>query len=144
MDPGWRKIRILDPQKTFHYISKSLVTNIKIKNALTNKFSGIRDPVPFRPWIRDRHPGSATLGCNINSHGVSSDLGDESEISGQMNQLLVSVPVHVGLNHRLNMELDLQSFFSHSCFNWLRPRNSPPPPPPAFGLIYENDIGQPG
>jgi hypothetical protein len=48
------------------------------------------------------------------------------------------------LNHRLNMELDLQSLFGlhvHSCTHWLRPRN--PLPPPAFGLIYEGAIGQP-
>ena len=42
-------------------------------------------------------------------------------------------------NHRLNMELDLQSLFGlhvHSCTLWLRPRNPPPPPAhPAFGLI---------
>ncbi len=41
------------------------------------------------------------------------------------------------LDHRLNMELDLQSLFElhvHSCTHWLRPLNHPPP---AFGLIYE-------
>ncbi len=39
-------------------------------------------------------------------------------------------------DHRLNMELDLQSLFGfhvYSCTHWLRPRNSPPPP--AFGPI---------
>ncbi len=51
-------------------------------------------------------------------------------------------------NHRLNMELDLQSLFGlhvHSCTHLLRPRNSPPPLalPPAFGLIYESPFGQP-
>ncbi len=36
----------------------------------------------------------------------------------------------LGLSHRLNMELDLQSLFGlhvHSCTYWLRPRNHPPP-----------------
>jgi hypothetical protein len=50
-------------------------------------------------------------------------------------------------NHRLNMELDLQSLFglhcmsrdAHSCTHWLRPRT----PLPAFGLVYEGAIGQP-
>jgi hypothetical protein len=42
-------------------------------------------------------------------------------------------------NHRLNMELDLQSLFGlHvSCTCWQRP------PPRAFGLVYEGAIGQP-
>jgi hypothetical protein len=47
------------------------------------------------------------------------------------------------LEHRLNMELDLQNLFGlhvHNCTHWLRPRN---PLPPAFGLIYEGTIGQP-
>ncbi len=44
------------------------------------------------------------------------------------------------------MELDLQSLFGlhvivHSCTNWLRPRKDPPSL--AFGLIYEDAIGQP-
>jgi hypothetical protein len=33
--------------------------------------------------------------------------------------------------HRLNMELDIQSLFRlhvHSCSHWLSPRNPPPPP----------------
>jgi hypothetical protein len=43
--------------------------------------------------------------------------------------------------HRLNMELDLQSWLHvYSCTPWLRPRNSPPPP--AFGLKYKGVIGQ--
>ncbi len=42
--------------------------------------------------------------------------------------------------HRLNMELDLQSWLHvYSCTPWLRPRNVPP----AFGLIYEGAIDQP-
>ncbi len=44
----------------------------------------------------------------------------------------------------LNMELDLQSLFGflvRNCAHWLRPRNSPPPL--AFGLVYEDAIGQP-
>jgi hypothetical protein len=46
-------------------------------------------------------------------------------------------------NHRLSMQLDLQSLFGlhvHSCIHCLRPRN---PLPPAFGLKYEGAIGQP-
>jgi hypothetical protein len=52
-------------------------------------------------------------------------------------------------NHRLNMELDLQSLFWPLCTavpHWQRPRNRSPqplPPPPAFGLKYEGAIGQP-
>jgi hypothetical protein len=37
----------------------------------------------------------------------------------------------LGLSHRLNMELNLQSLFwlhVHSCIHWLGPRNHPPPP----------------
>jgi hypothetical protein len=42
---------------------------------------------------------------------------------------------------RLNMELGLQSLFGlHSSTHWLRLRK---PPPLAFGLIYEDAIGQP-
>jgi hypothetical protein len=43
-------------------------------------------------------------------------------------------------DHRLKMELDLQSSFGlhvHSCTHWH------PPPSPAFGLIYEGAMGQP-
>jgi hypothetical protein len=48
------------------------------------------------------------------------------------------------IEHRLNVELDLQSLFGlhvlvQSCIHWLRPWT----PPPAFGLIYEGAIGQP-
>jgi hypothetical protein len=53
----------------------------------------------------------------------------------------------IGRQPLVNMELDLQSLFGlyvHSCTHWLRSRTSlPPPPHPAFGLIYENAIGQP-
>ncbi len=41
-----------------------------------------------------------------------------------------------GVQHRLNMEVDLRSLFGlyvHSSTHWLRPRN---PYPPSFGLIY--------
>ncbi len=47
----------------------------------------------------------------------------------------VSSPQCYLLNHRLNMELDLQSILylgscvPYSCTHWLRPRNSPSPPP---------------
>ncbi len=55
--------------------------------------------------------------------------------------------VYEGVEHRLNMELDLQSFFGlhvHICTHWLRPRHPlPPPHSHAFGLIYEGAIGQP-
>jgi hypothetical protein len=45
--------------------------------------------------------------------------------------------------HRLNMELDLQSWAPCAhCTQWLRPRNRNPRPR-AFGLIYEGAIGQP-
>ncbi len=52
----------------------------------------------------------------------------------------------LGLEHRLNMELNLQSLYGHHVHvhvhvHWLRPRK--PPPPPAFGLIYKGAIGQP-
>jgi hypothetical protein len=53
---------------------------------------------------------------------------------------VVSLFLRFGTNHRLNMELDLQSLYGHSCTHWLRPRK---PPPPPFGLIYEVAIGQP-
>jgi hypothetical protein len=52
-----------------------------------------------------------------------------------------------GDDHRLHMELDLQSLFgllctaTAACSHWLRARNSHIPP--AFGLIYEGAIGQP-
>ncbi len=42
----------------------------------------------------------------------------------------------IASDHRLNMELGLQSLFGlhvHSSTHWLGPRN--PPYPPAFGLI---------
>ena len=48
-------------------------------------------------------------------------------------------------DHRLSMELDLQSLFGLQCTamntHWLRPRKSPPPS--ACGLIYGGAIGQP-
>jgi hypothetical protein len=50
------------------------------------------------------------------------------------------------VEHRLNMELDLQSLFGlheHSCTQWQRPRNPPSPSARALGLIYEGAIGQP-
>jgi hypothetical protein len=56
---------------------------------------------------------------------------------------MISPLLGLGAEHRLNMELDFQSLvvlYVHSCTHWLRPRN---PPPPAFGLIYEDAIGQP-
>jgi hypothetical protein len=52
-------------------------------------------------------------------------------------------------NHRLNMELDVQSLFGlhvHRCTHrGCDPATPPPPPPPPppFGLIYEGAIGQP-
>ncbi len=52
---------------------------------------------------------------------------------------LVTISVLLARDHRLNIELDLQSLFGlhvHSCTHWLRPRNPPPPP------INERAIGQ--
>jgi hypothetical protein len=49
----------------------------------------------------------------------------------KMNRPHVQEAAVVDLRHRLNMELDLQSFFGlqvHSCTHWLRPCNSPLPP----------------
>jgi hypothetical protein len=46
----------------------------------------------------------------------------------------------VWYEHRLNMELDLQSLCGlhvHSCTTWLKPCT-----PPAFGLIFEGALGQ--
>ncbi len=45
------------------------------------------------------------------------------------------------LDHRLHMELDLQSLFGsmcivHSSTHWLRPHNSPPPP--RIRLVYDS------
>ncbi len=51
--------------------------------------------------------------------------------------LLLLIVYALSCMHRLNIDLDLQSFFGlhvYSCTHWLRPRNFPPPP--AFGLIY--------
>ncbi len=48
----------------------------------------------------------------------------------------------VSISRRLNMELDLQSlhvFGLHVDIGWY-PAD---PPPPAFGLIYDDAIGQP-
>ncbi len=45
-------------------------------------------------------------------------------------------------NHRLNMELDLQSLFGLLCTVQLYSL-AETPPPPSFGLIYECTIGQP-
>jgi hypothetical protein len=53
----------------------------------------------------------------------------------------------LGFDHRLNMEVDLQSLFVlksrdvHSCAHWLIPLN-PLYPSPALGLVYEGAIGQ--
>ncbi len=56
-----------------------------------------------------------------------------------------------GFNHKLVMELDLQSLFGlqmHSCTVYTlaetpQAATTLPPPFPAFGLIYEGAIGQP-
>jgi hypothetical protein len=38
----------------------------------------------------------------------------------------------VRLNHRLNIELDFQSIFGHSCTRWLITRKKQPAPPPRI------------
>ena len=51
-------------------------------------------------------------------------------------EVVLDILAEVGRQHRLNMELDLQSLFGlhvHGFTHWLRPRNTPPPS--AFGLI---------
>ncbi len=73
-DPGWKNIQILDLRPAINIlddISKSLVpvTIIWVKKCLNSLLRiWIRDLVPFLPWIRDgkswirdKHPGSATL-----------------------------------------------------------------------------------
>jgi hypothetical protein len=66
-----------------------------------------------------------------------------------MNYMLESFNLTVSYldnaNHRLNIELDLQSLFGlhvHSCTHWLHETPSISTTP-AFGLIYESAIGQP-
>jgi hypothetical protein len=49
-------------------------------------------------------------------------------------------PAH---NHRLNVELDLQSFFWAPCAQLYSLAETPQVRNPAFGLIYEGAIGQP-
>ncbi len=49
------------------------------------------------------------------------------------------------LQHRKNMELDLQSFFGlhvHSCTHWLRPRMQPSRPPPIPPHLDSYTIGR--
>jgi hypothetical protein len=60
-------------------------------------------------------------------------------------KLYLSPLLFMTINHRLKIELDLQSLFGfhvHICTHWLRPATATPPPP-AFGRIYEGAIGQP-
>ena len=71
--------------------------------------------------------------------------------AGLMNMMVVATeqnPARLGstvqavrlqVNHRLNMELHLQSLFGlhvHSCTHWLRPRNSPPPSPTIWAHLW--------
>ncbi len=78
--------------------------------------------------------------CPIYTHDIASaKFCTNSSLKAQISSFKYQ-------EHRINIELDLQSLGSmsrdmHSCSHWLRPRkarNLPSPPPsPAFGLIYE-------
>ncbi len=57
----------------------------------------------------------------------------------------LEIPLFKSSRHRLNMKLNIQSLFGLLCtaarIGW--DPATPPLPPPAFGLIYEDAIGQP-
>ncbi len=63
--------------------------------------------------------------------------------SAEFNSTIVSAYGGIELDHRLTMELDLQSLFGLSCAQYETLQAAAPPPPTAIGLIYEGAIGKP-
>jgi hypothetical protein len=62
LDPGWVKDQDPDPgsgMNILDHISDSLEAIFWVKSSLM--WIRNRDPKSFWPWIRDKHPGSATL-----------------------------------------------------------------------------------
>ncbi len=62
-------------------------------------------------------------------------VNDVRQRGSEMKTSWINLPPMQRFGHRLNIELDLLSFFGlqvHSCTHWLTPRTPPPPPPPRI------------
>ncbi len=93
---------------------------------------------PFLLWNIQRKEGTVLLRRNYSVSKASPCKGNIKRYGREDHiPCTVDTTISFGWNHRVNMELDLQSLlglYVYSCTHWLRPSY----PPSPFGLIYKD------